>query len=88
MEKDNKNITEPVQISASSTITPTTNQPISQIDRSSWGSIPLTELYEQLNALRDRRWMAADLHYYQVLPQMDRGIAQLETIINQRTQST
>lgn len=74
-----------VSVDADATITPITRKPIKNVDAINWSEMNLTELYDQLATLDDRRIKLYEIGQPAVAQQVELGIARLQLIIKSKT---
>ena len=74
-------------VSVDGDITPVTRQPIDRVNALEWSELSVGDLQAQLVTLTKRRETALSVGSISTAKAIDRGIAQLTQIINQKTQS-
>lgn len=62
-------------------ITPTTRQPIAQLDSSEWDNMTVSELVDQRVALYNRITLAQSMGQDQYVPAMQRGLVYLDNLL-------
>ena len=66
-------------------ITPITREKIKQVNSTQWDGLNIAQLYEQLNTLENRLTYARSIAHQDMIKQLNKGIAQLRLLINQKT---
>ena len=71
-------------IDVNGSITPISKEEIVAVSAQDWNNLPITELFDQLATLQNRRIMLLSMHKGDFVAQIEQGIAQLEQVINAR----
>lgn len=77
---------DPIDVSISD-ITPTTHKHIEAITPSSWDSVPVGELYDQLSTLQNRYFAMLEMGKPEIANQINIAVVHLRTVINAREQN-
>jgi hypothetical protein len=81
MNNEIKKYTGAVSIDAD--ITPTTREPIDQVDSGNWSDLSISDLYDQKITLESRLAFAVQ-HCPAMVTQIRRGIAAIDSVISQK----
>lgn len=73
-------------ISVEGNVTPITKKPIYSINANQWHKMSVTELYDQLSVLHNRLVIANQLGNYALLQQLQVGVAQLQSVIENKSE--
>lgn len=68
--------------------TPVTHEPIEEVNSDQWGVVPTQKLQMQLVTLNNRLYAAQCSENYDITRQLERGVAQLQAIIDLRDEDT
>lgn len=79
--KEPKHISTPTSVTDKSNKTPITQQDIPKVEATEWKDDSLTQLYEQLTTLENRRMVVAQMGKFDMVRQIEAGIAHLRTVI-------
>ena len=72
-------------VDVNSDITPITRKPISQVTADQWQDMNVMQLHQQLEILQERYLSAQSCDNIQIAEQVNRGILQLQLLINLKT---
>jgi len=76
----------PIQVDGK--ITPISKKEIQPVDSSQWNSLNLIQLYEQMSILQQRLMMSHQGGSIDIVKQIERGINQLQEIIDSKSSSS
>ena len=69
-------------------VTPVSREPIEDVDASQWNTLPTMKLQQQMVILNKRLQAAHCSSNLDIIKQLEKGIARLQFIINERDEDT